>query len=203
VSRSVATRFGPPVSHSLSREPPQVRTIRASLPQPPHSDMDRCRHPCCRAVPARSTRLTHRPADPQASGTSARPGTPIPALGLSHRLSLRAWALPPTSPSARAGPRCRGGRHRCTRQAVRDGLFSAPINVAYRAEGQPSRAGLPDSSPLRRRKFELATVRGTAYAGPKLGRRDVRQTTVRTAVVVVVAPRLEGGFQILKTEEPM
>src|SRR5690242_20521133 len=64
-------------------------------------------------------------------------------------------------------------------------------------------AGLPDSSPLRRRKFELATVRGTAYAGPKLGRRDVRQTTVRTAVVVVVAPRLEGGFQILKTEEPM
>src|SRR5262245_34344476 len=44
-----------------------------------------------------------------------------------------------TSPSARAGPRCRGGRRSCTRLAVQSDLFDAPINAAYRPHGQPSR----------------------------------------------------------------
>src|SRR4029453_1564849 len=53
-----------------------------------------------------------------------------------------------TCPSVRVGPRCRGGRHRCTRQAVRYGLFSAPIDVAYRPEGPPSRPCLcPSPNP--------------------------------------------------------
>jgi hypothetical protein len=55
---------------------------------------------------------------------------------------------PLTSPSARAGPRCRGGRRRCTRQGVRDGLFSSAIDVADRPEGQPSRPCLcPSPNP--------------------------------------------------------
>src|SRR5262249_42692373 len=44
-----------------------------------------------------------------------------------------------TSPSARAGPRCRGGRRSCTRLAVQSDLFDVPINAAYRLHGQPSR----------------------------------------------------------------
>jgi hypothetical protein len=43
------------------------------------------------------------------------------------------------SPSARAGPRCRGCRSSCTRLAVQSDLFDAPINAAYRPDGQPSR----------------------------------------------------------------
>ena len=66
-----------------------------------------------------------------------------------------------------------------------------------------SRAGLPDSSPLGLRKLELAAVRGTACAGPKFDRRDVRQTAVRTPVVVVIAPRLECALKVLKAEKPM
>src|SRR6266850_5383566 len=65
-----------------------------------------------------------------------------------HACSAVGVAVIARLPWVPEGPPCRGGRHRCTRQAVRDGLFSAPIDVAYRPEGQPSRPCLcPSPNP--------------------------------------------------------
>src|SRR4029453_4700604 len=82
--------------------------------------------------------------------------TPQPARSTADTPNARRERF--TSPSPRAGPRCRGGRHRGTRQAVRDDLFSAPIDAASPPDGQPS-PPWPCPSPNPTPAFGSASVR--------------------------------------------